>query len=657
VSQDEARRLAHERSYVMNGRRTALLVAAVDDLFLYEFGSSALLRLTRGAGKEEEPSFSPDGRQVAFVRGNDLHVVDLGASRAERALTRDGSAEVLNGVLDWVYQEEIYGRGHFQGYWWSPDSRHLALLQLREARVPAYPLLDDIPARPRLETQRYPRPGDPNPEVRLGVVSASGGSPRWVDLSRYAADEPLVVGVGWSPNGSRLVYQVQDRAQTWLDFNDADAASLRTRTLFRETTRAWVEPHEEGKGIRWLADGGFLWLSERSGFKHVYHYRGDGTLVGAVTQGEWEVRTLHGADDRGWVYFSGTERSPIGDDVYRVPLGGGAPERLSVAAGTHVANFNRAYSLYLDTWSDATTPPQVRLHRADGGEVRVVDENPVPALARYRLARPEFLQVRTRDGFPMEAMLLRPPDFDPSRRYPVYQHTYGGPRAPAVKNAWGSDTYLFHQLLAQRGVVVWICDNRSASSKGAVAAWPVYRNFGELELRDIEDGLEWLRRQAWVDPARNGIHGWSFGGFMVAYALTHSRSFAMGIAGGPVTDWRDYDSVYTERYMGRPDDNAEGYRRSAPRAAAALLHGRLLLVHSAMDDNVHPRNATRFANELQKAGRTFRMMIYPRARHTIVDPAQVKHIHALKLEFVEETLLRRAPAPVTGAGHDVSSLP
>jgi dipeptidyl-peptidase-4 len=642
LTDDEARRLAHQGSYVMNARRTALLLRAADDLFLHDFASGALTRLTSAAGSEEEPSFSPDGARVAFVRGGNLYVIDLGR-RGERALTRDGSDEVLNGILDWVYQEEIYGRGHFKGYWWSPDSRRLALLQLREARVPRYPLVDDIPPSPRLESQRYPRPGDPNPEARLGIVEAAGGRPRWLDLSRYAADEPLIVDVAWSPDGGRVVFQVQDRIQSWLDVAEADAGTLRTRLLFREKTRAWVERQENG--LLWLGDGSFLWLSERTGWKHVYHYRADGTPVGPVTRGEWEARTLHGVDEAGgWVYFSGTERSPIGVDVYRIRLDGSGLQRLSGAEGTHTASFNRPFGLYVDTWSDVTTPPQVRLHGADGAEMRVVDANPVPALAGYRLARPEFLRVPTRDGFAMEAMLLRPPDFDPSRRYPVYQHTYGGPHAPVVKNAWGNTTYLFHQLLAQRGVAVWLCDNRTASGKGAVSAWPLYRNFGELELRDVEDGLAWLRRQPWVDPERIGIYGWSFGGYMVSYALTHSRSFAMGIAGGPVTDWHDYDSVYTERYMDVPSRNPEGYRKSSARLAAPDLHGQLLVIHGAIDDNVHPQNTTRFAYELQKAGRVFRLMLYPKSRHSVSEPPLTKHVNATKLAFVEETLLGKTPA-------------
>jgi dipeptidyl-peptidase 4 len=638
VSSEQARVLAHRSSYVMNGRRTALLVTADDDLFLFVFRTRTLTRLTHTAGTEEEPSFSPDGSRVAFVRGGNLHVVELGGRPVERALTRDGSPDVLNGILDWVYQEEIYGRGHFKGYWWSPDSRRLALLQLQEARVPRYPLVDDIPTAARAEDTRYPKAGDPNPEVRLGIVEASGSGPRWVDLSRYAEAEPLIVDVTWSPDSRRVVFQVQDRAQTWLSLDAADATTLQSRTLLREKTKAWVDRQEDA--VTWLADGGFLWASERTGWKHLYRYRGDGTLVAPVTSGEWEARTVLGVDEAGgWVYFSGTEHSPIGSDTYRIRLDGTSLQRLSHTEGTHTASFNPTLALYLDTWSDVTTPPQVRLHRADGSEVRVVDPNPAPALAEYRLGRPELLRVPTRDGFPMEAMLLRPPDFDPGKRYPVYQHAYGGPHSPVVKNAWGGTTYLFHQLLAQRGVVVWMCDNRTASGKGAVSAWPMYRSFGALELRDVEDGLDWLGGQGWADADRIGINGWSGGGYLVTYALTHSRRFAMGIAGGPVTDWYNYDSVFTERYMDLPSRNAEGYRRSSPRNFAANLSGRLLLVHGAIDDNVHPANTMQFAYELQKAQLPFEMMLYPRSRHGVTEPALLAHLSALKLAFVEKMLL------------------
>ena len=635
VTAEEARKLSREVSYSMNPARTEAVITAGEDLYRYDFGSHAAVRLTSAAGKEEEAAFSPDGRTVSFVRGGNLFVV-AADGRGERALTPDGGRDVLNGKLDWVYQEELYGRGQFRGHWWSPDSRTIAFLRLDEKDVPRYTLVDDVADPIQVEVEHYPRAGDPNPKARLGIVPAAGGAVVWMDASRYPADL-LIVDVSWRPDGAQVVCQIQDREQTWLELVAVAPPDGRPRTLLREERKTWVDRAEH---VKWLKDGSFLWPSERTGWQHLYHYKADGTLLRAVTSGPWEVRTVHGVDETaGWVYFSGTERSHTGGDVYRARLDGSGRTRLSSEPGTHTASFNPSFARYVDTWSDAHTPPRARLHRADGSLVRVIDENKLPALGDYRLARWEFLQVKTRDGFPMEAMILKPPGFDPARRYPVYQHTYGGPHAPQVKNAWGGTAGMFHQLLAQRGVVVWICDNRTASGKGAESVWPSYLRFGQLEHRDVEDGVAFLRSQPWVDASRIGINGWSYGGFMVAYALTHGRSFAMGIAGGPVTDWRHYDSIYTERYMKTPAYNPEGYTATSPLAAARDLHGELLLIHGAIDDNVHPQNTLLFAQALQKAGKPFRMMLYPKARHAVTDAAQVKHLRAMMLDFVEETLL------------------
>jgi dipeptidyl-peptidase-4 len=248
--------------------------------------------------------------------------------------------------------------------------------------------------------------------------------------------------------------------------------------------------------------------------------------------------------------------------------------------------------------------------------------------------------VKTRDGFVMEAMMIKPPDFDPARRYPVYQFTYAGPHFQQVVNRWDGTEFLYQQLLAQHGIIVWICDNRTASGKGMQSAWPLYKEFGALELRDIEDGLEWLKRQPYVDASRVGIAGVSFGAYMTLYAMTHSKSFAMGIAEAAVTDWRNYDTIYTERYLGDPDENADGYRRSSPRFSAANLHGELLLIHGALDDNVHPQNTAQFAYELQKAGVPFRMMSYPTAAHGVSNPELVVHVRRMMLDFTVQNLLR-----------------
>lgn len=268
----------------------------------------------------------------------------------------------------------------------------------------------------------------------------------------------------------------------------------------------------------------------------------------------------------------------------------------------------------------------------------MVEANAVAALNDYKLSTPEFLRVKTRDGFVMEAMMIKPPDFDPSRRYPVYQFTYGGPHLQQVLNRWGRSEYMYHQLLAQHGVIVWMCDNRTASGKGAQSAWPLYKNFGELELSDVEDCLSWLKQQPYVDGSRVAIEGSSYGGFMTLYALTHASSFTVGIASGSVSDWRDYDTIYTERYMGLPQDNPEGYRKRSPRLNAADLHGQLLLMHGEIDDNVHPQNTMQFAYELQRAGKLFEMMIYPKSGHGLTDPQLYRHKRELMLTFTLKNL-------------------
>ena len=633
VDPDVAHKISHPPSFSFDIRQETIVLSARDDLYLYSLASGRLKQLTSAAGKEEQPEFSPDGRSVAFVRANNLYVIDI-ADGKEHPLTSDGTGTVLNGKLDWVYQEEIYGRGTFRAFWWSPDSKRIAYLQLDESPVFPFTIIDHLPVRQGVETENYPKAGDPNPIAKLFIAPRSGGSSIEVKLDKYPPQNRLLVDVLWRPDGSALIYEAQDREQTFLDVNAADPSTGQTPVLFRETTKAWVD---RDAPPQFLPNGSMLWLSERDGWKHIYHYSRDGKLLGQVTHGTWEARKLHGVDARGWIYFSGTERSSIGQDVYRIRLDGTGLKRLSEQPGTHAVEFSPDFRYYLDRWSDVTTPTQLQLYSSEGKLVRIVDANPLP-LDEYQLSTPEFVSVPTRDGFLMNAMIIKPANFDPARKYPVYEQTYSGPHAPEVKNAWAGKTYMFHQMLAQKGFIVWICDNRTASGKGAVSEWPLYKNFGELELRDLEDGLSWLESQGYVDSSRVLLNGWSFGGYMTSYALTHSTKWSAGIAGGPVTDWRNYDSIYTERYMLTPEHNPEGYKRSAPRSSAASLHGKLLLLHGTTDDNVHVQNTIQLAWDLEKAHRQFRMMLYPKSRHGIIDPDLVYHLRSLMLDFVEENL-------------------
>jgi len=441
----------------------------------------------------------------------------------------------------------------------------------------------------------------------------------------------LIVRVTWTPDGSKVVYQAQNREQTFLDLNFAGDDG-KSNTVLHETSKTWVGINDKPN---FLKDGSFLWQSERSGWNHFYHYSPAGKLLQQVTDGRWEVSSFDGLDEaKGLLYFTATEHSPIAPQAYRIKLDGTVLTRVTTGEGSHKVAISPDSKLFVDTWSDVNTPTQTRLYDVDGKLVRVIAENKVDALKEYKLGAIQLLQVKTRDGFEMEAMMIKPPDFDPQKKYPVLEFTYSGPHAPSVKNGWGGSSYMWHQMMAQKGYIIWICDNRTASGKSLESTWPVYKNFGELELRDLEDGIAWLKTQPYVDGSRIGIWGWSYGGFMTSYALTHSQSFKMGIAGGTVSDWRNYDSIYTERYMQTPQNNPEGYWKSSPVHYAKDLHGKLLLIHGAIDDNVHVLNTIQFAYELQKAGKQFQLMLYPKSRHGVTDPLLVKHMRQMMTDFV-----------------------
>ena len=642
MSKDDARDLANQTFYLLNPNETAVLINFANDLFYYEFGSDRAIRLTSNPEEEVGEAFSPDGRMVSFVRGGNLYVEDLGMQRRERALTRDGSDKILNGRLDWVYQEELYGRGNFGAYWWSPDSTKIVFLRLDETPVPEFPVVDHIPLDQAVESTPYPKAGDPNPIVKLGIANAAGGEILWVKTARYRPDDLLITRVGWFPDSKHVWFAAQDREQTFLDFNELQINGLWI-TLFHEQTKTWVETIDEG--LRWLKDGSFLWLSDRSGWRHIYQVMPKiwtaspvMPVTKQITNGDWDVRSIDGVDEeKGIIYFSASEHSFIANHEYAINLDGSGMTRITTTEGSHRVSFNASGSRFVDFRSDVNTPIQVGLFQG-GKFVRAIDENKVDALSQYKLGKPEFLNVKTRDGFTMEAMMIKPPDFDPRKKYPVMSYTYSGPQAPQVRNQWGGSTYMFHQMLAQKGYIIWICDNRTASNKGVNSTWPLFHNFGVLELRDLEDGFSWLKQQPYVDAERIGLWGWSYGGFMTSYALTHSQTFKIGIAGGTVADWRNYDSIYTERYMGTPQDNPDGYWKSSPVHYAKDMHGKLLLIHGAIDDNVHMSNTMQFLYELQKAGKPVQFMVYPKSRHGVTDPVLLKHLRQMMLDFIVENL-------------------
>ncbi|MEP7149248.1 MAG: S9 family peptidase [Acidobacteriota bacterium] len=659
VSSDDAERMSNSLGVQFNKNETAILVNTLNDLWLYDVASGSIRRLTNTKEEELEADFSPDGKWISFVRGNNLFVVDVARGR-EKQLTRDGAEKIYNGYLDWVYEEELYGRGQKRGYWWSPDSNYIAFLRLDESPVPKFVLTNDIVDNQVVENTDYPQAGDPNPLVKIGIADVMGrtiipnaaripgargripasvlrigDAAKFANLSKYKPEDLLIGRVAWAPDSRNVLFQAQNREQTFLDLNAMDVSG-RVTMGFRETSPAWVSINGDPN---FLGNDRMIWQSERNGWNHLYLYDNNGRLIRQITDGKWEVRTVYGIDEiGGWVYFSATRDSHIAENIYRVRIVDGTIERLTSGDGNHAASFNSTFTHFVDSYSDVSTPAQQRLLAADGTLVRVINANAVPALASYKLGKPEFLKVRTRDGFEMEAMMIKPPDFDPGKKYPVLQYTYAGPHAPSVRNSWGGSRGMWHQMLAQKGYIIWICDNRTASGKGQESTWQVYKRMGVHELRDIEDGVSYLKSLPYVDGERVGIWGWSYGGFMTSYAMTHSKSFKAGIAGGIVSDWRLYDSIYTERYMMTPQNNKAGYDETSVLKAAGNLHGRILLIHGMMDDNVHMQNATQLAYEFQKAGKQFDMMFYPTQRHGLTNPAQVKHWYTMMTDYVLKNL-------------------
>ncbi len=616
----------------------AQLIRFENDLYFHG-GGETIRRLTADDALESDATLSPNGSFVAFTKRNDLYFIETATGREHR-VTHDGSEDIYNGRLDWVYQEEIYGRGNYKAFWWSPDSSSIAFLRLDDRQVPRLTIVDQRSRHPRVEVANYPKSGDPNPEARLGVHRVRQRETRWMDLGTYGT-EYLIVNVGWRPNSRDVIFQVQDRIQTWLDLLAGSPRTGEVRRLLRETSESWVNVLSPP---RWLEDGSFLWESERTGYLHLYHYAADGELKRPMTQGAWSVTGIEVLDEKaGELVFSGTKDGEINRHVYRLGLDGKGLRRLTAGDGSHSIRFNGDRSLFLDSLSNVASAPSVRLCQSDGSVVRELGAAEIPALSKYHFSLPELHRIPTRDGFEMDATLIKPPDFDPNRSYPVWLMTYSGPAAPSVRNRWSGSAW--SQFLAQQGILVFQVNNRSSSARGQLYSAACYLDLGRSELQDLEDAIAWLTRHPWADAERVGISGVSYGGFMTAYALTHSKAFRLGIAGAGVYDWLHYDTIYTERYMSTPSENPEGYRSSSCIEAAADLHGHLLLWHGEIDDNVYATNTSQFALALQQAGHHFEMMMYPGSRHGVGSSAQRWHLRQLEWRTIQAQLTPEAAIP------------
>jgi dipeptidyl aminopeptidase/acylaminoacyl peptidase len=633
------RRFRVEPAYTMNPQQTGFLFRERNDLYFAMFDGSKAVRLTNSAGNKELVTFSPNGEWIAFVRDQNLFAVDL-ATQKERKLTSDGGGKIFNGKADWVYYEEIFDRD-YKAFWWSPDSSTIAFVRYDDTPVSPFPVIDHLPTLPRMENTPYPKSGHPNPLAKLGMVAAAGGPVHFAETPEHKPQDTLLLRAAWQPDSKEVLFYLTDRAQTWLDVMSApvtnsEGSPVVARKLFRETTKAFVsDPHEP----HFLSDGRFLFNSERDGWEHLYLYSRDGKLIRRVTEGPWEVTHVHRVDEKtGRVYFTATPGAALGENLYIAALAGDKPLEALTRGGEHRISMSPTGSYFIDTATTHRMPTQLTLKRVDGEIERRIDTNPVYAKEEYNLGRFDLVRIPLKDGAVLEGSILLPPDFDPKQKYPVWLMTYGGPHAPQVHDAWSFRT--LDHVLASLGIIVFHCDPRSASGKGAQATWTAYKQMGVQEAKDIDAALDWLiANHPWVDAAHIGMSGSSYGGFLTAFCLTHSKKFAAGIATAPVTDWQLYDSVYTERYMDTPKNNPKGYEATSVVRAAKDLHGRLLLVHGLMDDNVHVQNSVKLIEALQQAGKQFEIMVYPTARHG-VGPRYARHYNQLTLDFIRRTMER-----------------
>ena len=608
-----------------------LLYPSGGDVFLIHVDTAKWQQLTKTPVAETDAKISPDGKMVAFRRGQDIYTVEA-ASGKETRLTLGGTETLRNGGLDWVYPEELELGTAF---WWSPDSKSIAYLQFDTSKEPVFPHEDLLRERALLEPQRYPQAGENNADVRLGVVAAVGGATRWLETGDTRTAW-LIARAGWMPD-ARSVYMIRlNRVQNKLEMIATDVESGAAAVVFQESDPYWINLSGD---VRFLKDGKrFLWTSERDGFRHIYLYSNDGKTVKQLTQGAWEVAGIDGVDeDAGRVFYTSSEAASLERRLYSVGLDGGDKRLLSTEAGTHSIAMGPTGAYYLDTYSNAQTPSRTVLHAGSGAELGAYREADRTQADEYDILPAELVSFKAADGTPLYGRLIRPAGFQAGKKYPMVVTVYGGPGvALPVRNAWtGVD---IDQVYAQRGYVVWQAENRGGMGRGHAFETAIYHNLGAAELADQVAGVKYVISLGFVDPEREGVHGWSYGGFMTVNALLNAADvFKCGVAGAPVTNWIDYDTIYTERYMGLPLDEPDGYENTALPPKAANLKGRLMIMHNLEDDNVLFQNSMQLIAALEGAGKTFDLALYPQKSHGVTG-LLAREMNEAMLEFFDRWL-------------------
>lgn len=632
-----------EYSFAPSGK--ALLFPNDGNLFYFDLDAppdGAMREIGAGRGFATDASVSPLGRYVAYVRDQNLLVFDL-AANAEVAITRNGGGAIKYGLAEFVAQEEM---GRSTGYWWSPDDRHIAFARVDESPVPLTQRFEIAADNVATFAQRYPAAGAANARVTLGVADVATGAITWLDLG---TEDYYLARVDWLPDGRTLAVQRESRDQQKLDLLFIDVASARVTPILSETAATWIDLHDELTFLKKSAE--FIWASTRDGHQHLYLYANDGRLIRQLTAGNWSVDDFRGRaikwvdEEHRLIYFTGTCDGPTTRKLYRVSFADGpaqVPMTITPEDGVHAITIAPGGQFFLDQFTSRHQPPRVSVHRIDGSFSAYLLENRLDALhpsAPYLQTNstPEFGTLAAADGQVLHYRLFKPADFDPGRRHPAILDVYGGPGVQRVLDVWMGGS--FTQILTRAGYVVLQLDNRGSAFRGTAFQAPIHRKLGAVEVADQVTAARWLADQSYIDRARIGVWGWSYGGYLSLMLMFKAPEiFRAGVAGAPVTDWTLYDTHYTERYLGTPADNAEGYAASAVLPYAPDLEGRLLVIHGMADDNVLFLHSTKLFRRLQDLGKPFDIMVYPGAKHGLTRQHDGRHAYATILGFFETHL-------------------
>lgn len=608
--------------------------STIEENYIFDIATKTTKRLSVN-GKQRLASFSPDGKHIAFVRGNNLFVTHL-ENGTEEQITRDGEMnKIINGGTDWVYEEEF---ALTKGYEWSPDSRKIAFYKFDESQVKEFSMPMYGTLYPGEYTYKYPKAGEANSIVSIHIYDLEKKQIQPVDIG--PEKDQYIAYIRWNKTSDQLAMYRLNRLQNKGELLMGNAANGKSKVILTENSKKYLEV---GIGPQFLEDGKtFIWLSERSGHKHLYLYSVSGSSLRQLTQGDYDVITFYGVDEKAKTFFyQSNEGAAETRTVYSAGLGGGVKKKLSEKRGTNNAQFSTGMKFYINTWTNANTPAYITLHQADGKLVKLLKDNAAlkTLTEEYGFTKKEFFTFKNSTGTMLQGWMMKPADFDAAKKYPVYMFVYGGPGRTTVNDEWDIANLYWHQFLTQNGYIVVSVDNRGTEYRGTAFKQATYMQMGKADVDDQIDAAKYLGTLPYVDKNRIGIQGWSYGGYMSAMCLMRgSAYFKAGIAVAPVTNWRYYDSIYTERYMGLPKDNAKGYDENAPTGNAAKLEDPFLLIHGTADDNVHYQNSVELVNALVAANKQFDFFIYPDKNHSMRGGNAKYHLYTKVFDFIQKNL-------------------